>query len=320
MKAATKGKTNKAFKEFANSVANNCGYFFTSCLPPNYANAKTEEAVKIAAKHAFRNVLEFEPTDEAYDRFIDKSIDSVDTFGLGIALMFVLQRSKHLLSPDFFKKLGNLFTVYMLNRNVFLRSTPEQLLAQYEDLLTNSGLLEKHNKHIENHLIANGVSTEMKVAEAIDNSTAVVPLAVTENIEIVRDCPSGKEFNPLTKRCVKVCESGKVRNPNFRCVKDKIITSKVCRDGKVFNPTTKRCVKTCKSGQVRNASFKCVKDKIITNKVCVAGKELNPTSKRCVKTCKSGQIRNANFKCVRETRKAKKPKSHEIINIFSRDV
>jgi serine/threonine protein kinase len=195
MKAATKGKTNKAFKEFANSVANNCGYFFTSCLPPNYANAKTEEAVKIAAKHAFRNVLEFEPTDEAYDRFIDKSIDSVDTFGLGIALMFVLQRSKHLLSPDFFKKLGNLFTVYMLNRNVFLRSTPEQLLAQYEDLLTNSGLLEKHNKHIENHLIANGVSTEMKVAEAIDNSTAVVPLAVTENIEIVRDCPSGKEFN-----------------------------------------------------------------------------------------------------------------------------
>jgi serine/threonine protein kinase len=320
MKAATKGKTNKAFKEFANSVANNCGYFFTSCLPPNYANAKTEEAVKIAAKKAFSNVIAFEPTDEAYDRFIDKSIDSVDTYGLGIALMFVLQRSKHLLSPDFFKKLGNLFTVYMLNRNVFLRSTPEQLLAQYEDLLTNSGLLEKHNKHIENHLIANGVSTEMKVAEAIDNSTAVVPLAVTENIEIVRDCPSGKEFNPLTKRCVKVCESGKVRNPNFRCVKDKIITSKVCRDGKVFNPTTKRCVKTCKSGQVRNASFKCVKDKIITNKVCVAGKELNPTSKRCVKTCKSGQIRNANFKCVRETRKAKKPKSHEIINIFSRDV
>jgi serine/threonine protein kinase len=323
MKAATKGKTNKAFKEFANSVANNCGYFFTSCLPPNYANAKTEEAVKIAAKKAFSNVIAFEPTDEAYDRFIEKSIDSVDTYGLGIALMFVLQRSKHLLSPDFFKKLGNLFTVYMLNRNVFLRSTPEQLLAQYEDLLTNSGLLEKHNKHIENHLIANGVSTEMKVAEAIDNSTAVVPLAVTENIEIVRDCPAGKEFNPLTKRCVKVCAQGKVRNPSFRCVKEKIITSKVCRDGKVFNPTTKRCVKTCKSGQVRNASFKCVKEKIITNKVCPAGKELNPTTKRCVKTCKSGQVRNANFKCVREagqrkTRKANKAKSPEIINIFSR--
>ena len=133
-------------------------------------------------------------------------------------------------------------------------------------------------------MIANGVSGEMKVAEAIDNSTFVAPLAVTENIEIVRDCPAGKEFNPLTKRCVKVCETGKVRNPNFRCVKAKLINEKVCPTGKEFNPTTKRCVKTCKSGQVRNASFKCVRE--------------------------AGQFK---------TRKAKKSKSHEIINIFSRD-
>lgn len=314
MKAATKGKTEKAFKSFANSVANNCGYFFTSCLPPNYANAKTEEAVKIAAKKAFRNVLEFEPNDEAYDRFIDKSIDSVDTYGLGIALMFVLQRSKHLLSPDFLKNLGGLFTVYMLNRNVFLRSTPEQLLAQYEDLLKTSGLLEKHNKHIENHLIANKVSPEMKVAEAIADSTFVAPLAVTENIEIVRDCPAGKEFNPLTKRCVNVCGPGRVRTPNFRCVKDRPITSKVkvCPAGKELNQTTKRCVKTCKSGLIRNPSFKCikdntirVKDKSIKVKACAGGKELNPRTGRCVKTCGLGRVRNADFKCVRgnKTRK-----------------
>ena len=64
--------------------------------------------------------------------------------------------------------------------------------------------------------------------------------------------------------------------------------------------------------------------KLINEKVCPAGKEFNPTTKRCVKTCKSGQVRNTSFKCVREvgqrkTRKAKKSKSHEIINIFSRD-
>jgi len=316
MNAATKGKSEKAYKAFADSVADNCGYLFTSCVRDNVA--------KKIIENAFKNVLEFEPNDDAYNRFIDKSIDTVDTYGLGIALMFVLQRSKHLLETDFEKKLGRIIETDMLRTNIFIRSTPEQLLAQYEDLLTNSGLLEKHNKHIENHLIANKVSVEMKVAAAIDNSTAVVPLAVTENIEIVRDCPAGKEFNPLTKRCVKVCAPGKVRTPNFRCVKDKIVTSKVCPTGKEINPTTKRCVKTCKSGQVRNASFKCVKDKIITKKVCPAGKEINPTTKRCVKTCKSGQIRNSNFKCVREagqrkTRKAKKAKSHEMINIFSRD-
>ena len=278
----------------------------------NANKSKRDKTAAVATKNAFRNVLEFEPTHDSYNRFIDKSIDSVDTYGLGIALMFVLHRSKHLLSDEFYKNVMNI-GVNMLEGRVFLRSTPEQLLAQYEDLLTNSGLLEKHKKHIENHLIANGVSTEMKVAAAIDDSSFMIvipPTAENENIEIVRDCPVGKEFNPLTKRCVNVCAPGKVRNPDFKCVRDKIIIDKVCPDGKEFNPTTKRCVK------VKN----------ITDKGCPDGKEVNPATKRCVKTCKVGQVRNAEFKCVRDattrkTRKVKiqtKQKSIEAHNIFSR--
>lgn len=296
MAASIRGKSKKAYREFAQSVANNCVYFFTSTFRFGETKAQKDEAIKRVTVEAFANVLAFEPNDESYDRFIEKSIDSVDTYGLGIALMFVLQRSKHLLSREFLMKLANLFAPDMFNRNVFLRSTPEQLLAKYEDVLTGSGLLEKHNKHIENHLIANKVSREMKVAEAIADSSFVVPVAtVTENIEIVRDCPAGKEFNPLTKRCVKVCRPGKVRNPNFRCVKDRLINSKVkvCPDGKELNPRTRRCVKS----------------RAATSKVCPGGKELNPRTRRCVKGCGSGRVRNADFKCVRgnKTRKAISP-------------
>lgn len=300
--ASARGKSKKAYREFAESVADNCGYFFTSVIHFNANKSKIDKVAEVGTKNAFRNVLEFEPTDESYNRFIDKSIDSVDTYGLGIALMFVLHRSKHLLSDEFYKNVMNL-GVNMLEGRIFIRSTPEQLLAQYEDLLTNSGLLEKHNKHIENHLIANKVSAEMKVAEAIADSTFVVPLAVTENIEIVRDCPAGKEFNPLTKRCVKVCATGKVRNPAFRCVKDRPLNERACSEGKELNPTTKRCVKTCKSGLIRNSAFKCIKDKSV--KVCPVGKELNPRTRRCVKGCGVGLIRNSAFKCVRgnKTRK-----------------
>ena len=292
--ASARGKSKKAYREFAKSVADNCGYFFTSVIHFNASKSKIDKVAAVGTRNAFSNVLEFEPTDESYNRFIDKSIDSVDTYGLGIALMFVLHRSKHLLSAEFYKNVMNI-GVNMLEGRVFLRSTPEQLLAQYEDLLTTSGLLEKHNKHIENHLIANGVSREMKVAEEIDNSSFVVPLAVTENIEIVRDCPAGKEFNPLTKRCVKVCGPGRVRNPNFRCVKDRPITSKVkvCPDGKVLNPRTKRCVK----------------GKMSSFKGCPVGKELNPRTRRCVKGCGVGLTRNSAFKCVRgnKTRKVMSP-------------
>jgi serine/threonine protein kinase len=259
MEAANSGKSESAYKAFADSVAKNCGYFFISTLPVRFMKLHRDNAFKTITVDAFKNVLEFEATDEAYDRFIDKSIDTVDSYGLGIALMFVLHRSRHLLADDVYKKLGSLFGMDMLHPRLFLRSTPDQLLAQYEDILTTSGLLEKHNKHIDNHLIANRVSAEMKVAEAIAESTAAVVIdptaALVHNTEIVRDCPVGKEFNPLTKRCVAVCPQGLVRNPDFKCVKP---TGLTCPDGMELNPRTRRCVKACKAGHVRNADFKCV--------------------------------------------------------------
>ena len=225
MTASTvKGKSKKAYREFAESVADNCGYFFRSVIHFNANTSKIDKVAEVGTRNAFRNVLEFEPTDEAYTQFVEKSIDSVDTYGLGIALMFVLHRSKHLLSDEFYKNVMNI-GVNMLEGRVFLRSTPEQLLAQYEDILMTSGLLEKHNKHIENHLIANGVSTEMKVAAEIANTTDMLSIprmtAATGATEIVRECPAGKEFNPLTKRCVNLCKPGYVRNPSFKCVSSK---------------------------------------------------------------------------------------------------
>ena len=259
IEAVSSGKSESAYKAFADSVAKNCGYFFISTLPVRFMKLHRDNAFKTITVDAFQNILEFEATDESYDQFIDKSIDTVDSYGLGIALMFVLHRSRHLLTDDFYKKLGLLFGMDMLHPRLFIRSTPQQLLAKYEDILTTSGLLEKHNKHIENHLIADKVSEEMKVAEAIADSTAAVVIAHATTAdgatEIVRDCPDGKEFNPLTKRCVNVCPQGLVRNPDFKCVKP---TDAGCPDGFELNPHTRRCVKACNAGQVRNAEFKCV--------------------------------------------------------------
>jgi serine/threonine protein kinase len=264
MDAARRGKSPKAYKEFADSVADNCRYFFISTLPVRFKKMHYNNSFKTITSASFQNVLEFEPTNESYDRFIEKSIDTVDSYGLGIALMFLLHRSTHLLSDEFDKKLGDL--IYdMLHPLIFLRSTPDQLLAQYEDFLTTSGLLEKHNKHIENHLIADKVSAEMKVAAEIADSTVpalvIAPAtalahAAMHNTEIVRDCPEGKEFNPLTKRCVAVCRPGQVRDPAFKCVKPTGAAG--CPDGMELNPRTRRCVKACKAGHVRNAEFKCV--------------------------------------------------------------
>jgi hypothetical protein len=99
-----------------------------------------------------------------------------------------------------------------------------------------------------------------------------------------KECPEGKEINPVTKRCVNVCKDGQVRNPETgKCVASakkpkvepkkepkaepkaepkkglKAAKEKECPDGKEINPVTKRCVNVCKDGQVRNQETgKCV--------------------------------------------------------------
>ena len=76
-----------------------------------------------------------------------------------------------------------------------------------------------------------------------------------------RDCPEGKEINPLSGRCVKICEKGKVRDQKTgKCVKD-VKENEECPEGKEINPLSGRCVKICEKGKVRDQKTgKCVKD------------------------------------------------------------
>ena len=91
------------------------------------------------------------------------------------------------------------------------------------------------------------------------------------------------EFNPFTRKCVKKCKDGKIRNDKFRCVqnktkKKKSVTKnsdeindninkkmKECREkDKGYNPLTNRCVKKCNENQKRIVTynqFKCVSKK-----------------------------------------------------------
>jgi hypothetical protein len=117
------------------------------------------------------------------------------------------------------------------------------------------------------------------------------------------DCPADKpDYNPKTKRCVKVCGPDKERNKDFKCVKKTVkAVIKACpADKPDYNPNTKRCVKACGPDKVRDAAFKCVKKATTPKaKVCPPEKpDYNPKTKRCVKACPSDKKRNAlTFKC-----------------------
>jgi len=112
-------------------------------------------------------------------------------------------------------------------------------------------------------------------------------------------CPEGTEINPISGRCVKICEKGKVRDVKTgKCVKD---TKIECPEGTEINPISGRCVKICEKGKIRDVKTgKCVKD---TKIECPEGTEINPISGRCVKICKKGKIRDVKTgKCVKDTK------------------
>ena len=46
------------------------------------------------------------------------------------------------------------------------------------------------------------------------------------NLPPVLDCGNKKEYNPITKKCVNKCKDDKIRNENFRCVKNKTVKNK----------------------------------------------------------------------------------------------
>jgi hypothetical protein len=106
-------------------------------------------------------------------------------------------------------------------------------------------------------------------------SAALQEFADKDPIFISVKCPEGKEFNPITKRCVKKCKEGYERTEQFKCRKTKKIQSirtksvKICSSDKEFNPITNRCVKKCKEGFLRDEKFKCysvTKKRVKTNK------------------------------------------------------
>jgi serine/threonine protein kinase len=245
-------------QEIAESVANNCYSFFEAIVPVNYPEKKLNKLMHTASYRSIDLLNDFHPS--KYNDFLETSLDTIDSYGLGIALTYMLHRSVHLIPTQFVDGVHEI-VIEMTNPNMYARLTPDQLLANYEDLLETSGLLNKHNKHIQNHLIADGkVDKNTITAEISGSEFLVIPKdAASINLEISRQCPDGKEFNPITTRCIKTCKPGYDRNALFKCVKNKTQkrSYKICPPEKQLNPFTNRCVNDCKPGYLRDKMFKC---------------------------------------------------------------
>ena len=218
-------------------------------------------------------------TSKLYNEVLNHTADSIDVFGLGFTLQFMANCFKRLngLSLEDYTRLSTFFHK-MYDFNPVTRVIDiDLLLSEYENILLEIGILTRIRKSFENHILVNKAPAPpiiMKKTKSDEHSAPehlsakLQEIANNDPIDIIIRCPEGKEFNPTTKRCVKKCLPGFVRNDKFKCysvVKKtrkkiqsvKIKSLKRCPEDTELNPLTNRCVKKCKPGFSRNSKFQC---------------------------------------------------------------
>jgi len=189
-----------------------------------------------------------------YDTYLDAIIDSIDIYGLGFTLQYILNCFKRHngISEDFFVKASNLFAK-MYEPDITKRYLEiDVILNEYEDILLETGLLTRMNKSFRDNNVVDTapmpsaiMTLDKKDRAKLSDSPSLKPLStdlerigdmdpepnkntLSQIKQAVKDmkyqhnikiCPSNKELNPRTGLCVKKCSSGKTRNAQFRCVK-----------------------------------------------------------------------------------------------------
>ena len=259
----TVSKLAKDFSSVSKEISKQMGYFFDCITDFKSGTTEYKNITSKMIKQFFNLSMNLDKYD--YNKFISKSIDTVDSYGLGISLMYMLRKSMHLLDRDFSKRAFLLFK-NMVHPNVYSRYDTDMLMNEYEEILSEQGLLKKHNMKFDNHRLVDGAEIPTVLEKTIDiivKDTANVSKSDLKTISVnddpVRICPPGKVYKPSTKRCVKTCKRGYIHNANFKCVRDKTRkTVKKCPTGKILNPKTNRCNNLCKPGKIRNEKGNCV--------------------------------------------------------------
>jgi serine/threonine protein kinase len=166
--------------------------------------------------------------EDNYDEFLERVMRTIDVYGIGMAFMYILNKTRHLIEPKLENELRTLF-YNMVTPNVFERYLPNLVLNKFETILFENGILTKYNKHFENHKLVNDKpitpsKTVSKKSNFINNNIKEQKInRILDTIDItpIKICPPGKELNPFTRRCVNICKYGYMRNSSFKCVRDK---------------------------------------------------------------------------------------------------
>lgn len=221
-----------------------------------------------------------------YLNFLEKTIDSIDIYGLGFTLQYVINhfKRKNILELNEYMRLSSFFSkMYDFNCETRVRDA-DLLLKEYDIIMLELGINGSNKtQRVTSSSSPSSLSKSKPLSVSLQKIAYEDPLTISQSQGInglgVKRCPEDKELNPKTRRCVKRCLEGFTRNSEFRCRRTKKamnvksirrtsrrkMLTKMCPKDKDLNPKTQRCVKKCEDGFTRNSEFKCRKGKTKKN-------------------------------------------------------
>jgi hypothetical protein len=143
--------------------------------------------------------------------YLDKSIDTTDSYGVGLALLYILNRSRHLIDSVFGDNLNALFT-NMISPLAYERYDVNKLIAEYNNIITKSRLLEKHKTHYDDNFLLVNDDEDPPALPAIVNDDEDPPAlpAIVNDDEDPPALPAivpGGRHRPRTRKSYKMSKS-----------------------------------------------------------------------------------------------------------------
>ena len=136
---------------------------------------------------------------------MDKVITTIDIYGLGISLLYVLNKTKSLIDPSFEEELRNLF-LNMVHFNVMKRDTIHILTEKYKNILKRHITHYKESPLYDHHHITKMIEDKLQSIkmENASNSVSRARLApIRATVDPIPVCPKNMYYDESTKGCVK---------------------------------------------------------------------------------------------------------------------
>jgi serine/threonine protein kinase len=95
-------------------------------------------------------MLKYDLRSETYDAFLQKSVETIDVYGVGLSFLYVLKRFAYKMDPKIVADLNELF-LNMITPRVSLRYSADVALNRYEAIIESFGLAAKYKRRFVNH-------------------------------------------------------------------------------------------------------------------------------------------------------------------------